>query len=90
MNCAPLIARQRTFFQTGATRPIEFRRAQLRKFYEAIEAREPALLEALHADLRKSPQEAYTAEIGLVLADLRHALQEMLSRILGCATAFAT
>jgi aldehyde dehydrogenase (NAD+) len=77
MNCAPLISRQRTFFQTGATRPIEFRRAQLRKFYEAIEAREPALIEALHADLRKSPQEAYTAEIGLVLGDLRHALRRL-------------
>ena len=77
MNCAPLIARQRAFFQTGATRSLEFRGAQLRKFYDAIEAQEPALLEALHADLRKSPQEAYTAEIGLVLGDLRHAIRRL-------------
>ena len=77
MNCAPLIAGQRAFFQTGATRSLEFRRARLQELHRAIEAREPLLLDALHADLRKSPRQAYTSEIGFVLSDIRHALRHL-------------
>ena len=77
MDCAPLIARQRQHFQTGTTRTLAYRQEQLRRLQAAIEAREPALLEALHADLRKSPHEAYTSEIGFVLSDIRHARKHL-------------
>jgi aldehyde dehydrogenase (NAD+) len=77
MNFAATVRRQRAFFQSGATRPLEFRRAQLRKLHDALMAHEAALLAALHADLRKSPCEAYTTEIGLVLGELRHALRRL-------------
>ena len=77
MDFAPLIARQRAFFRTGATRPLEFRHAQLRKLEQAIESREARLLEALHADLRKSPHEAYLSEVGLVLSEVRHARRHL-------------
>ena len=74
-NCA--IDRQRAFFRTGATRPLEFRGVQLRKFGHAIETHERALFDALHADLRKSPHQAYTTEIGLVLAEIQHARRHL-------------
>ena len=77
MDLAPLIQRQRAYFQTGATRPLEFRRAQLQKLRRAIEAREASLLDALHADLHKSAMEAYTTEVGLVLSELRHAFHHL-------------
>lgn len=77
MDFAPVIARQRGFFQTGATRPLEFRREQLRKLERAIESREAQIGEALHADLRKSPHEAFATEIGLVLSELRHAARHL-------------
>jgi aldehyde dehydrogenase (NAD+) len=77
MDLASLIRRQRAHFQTRATRPLDYRRAQLRKLREAIETREQLLFDALHADLRKSPQEAYTTEIGLVLSEIRHALRHL-------------
>jgi aldehyde dehydrogenase (NAD+) len=77
MDCAPLIARQRRYFQTGATRPLAYRQEQLRRLQTAIEARESTLLDALHADLHKSPHEAYTSEIGFVLSDIRHALKHL-------------
>jgi len=77
MNCAPLIARQHQHFQTGATRPLAYRQDQLRRLQAAIESRESSLLEALHADLRKSPTEAYASEIGFVLSDIRHALKHL-------------
>jgi aldehyde dehydrogenase (NAD+) len=73
MDCASLITRQRQHFQAGATRPLAYRQDQLRRLQAAIESRESALLDALHADLRKPPIEAYTAEIGYVLSDIRHA-----------------
>lgn len=77
MDVASLIARQRQYFQTGATRPVAFRLEQLRRLHTAIESREAALLDALHADLHKSPHEAYTSEIGFVLSDIRHALKRL-------------
>lgn len=77
MDLAPLIERQRAYFQTGANRPLEFRRAQLQKLRQAIETREEALLGALHADLHKCAMEAYTTEVGLVLSELRHTLRHL-------------
>jgi len=77
MNFEPLILRQRRFFHAGATRPLAFRQAQLRRLQSAIEARDAAILEALHADLRKPAHEAYTSEIGFVLSDIRHAVKHL-------------
>jgi aldehyde dehydrogenase (NAD+) len=77
MDFAAVVQRQRAFFQTGVTRPLTFRRAQLGKLRDALEAREGLLLEALHADLRKSPHEGYATEIGPVLSELHHALRHL-------------
>ncbi|HEY9175661.1 MAG TPA: aldehyde dehydrogenase [Verrucomicrobiae bacterium] len=72
-----LIQRQRAFVQSGATRPLEFRRAQLQKLRDALEASEAALLGALHADLRKPAAEAYLGEVGFVLSEIRHTLRNL-------------
>ena len=77
MDLAQLIGRQRAYFRTGATRPAGHRRAQLQKLHDALLTHEPALLAALHADLRKSAYEAYTTELGLVLSEVRHALRRL-------------
>ncbi len=74
MDFTPLIARQRAFFQSGATLPQEFRRAQLNTLLDTLAAHETDLLDALHADLHKSPHEAYASELGFVLGEIRHAL----------------
>ena len=75
MDLAQLIRRQLAYYHTGATLSLGYRRAQLRKLHDAIISHEPALLAALHADLRKSASEAYTTEIGFVLSEVRHALR---------------
>jgi aldehyde dehydrogenase (NAD+) len=72
-----IVRRQRTFFLSGATRPLEFRRAQLQKLIVALESAEQSLGEALHADLRKSPLEAYISETGMALTDARQALRRL-------------
>ena len=68
---------QRAFFRSGVTRPEAFRRAQLQALLEMLVAHEKDLLEALHADLRKNPQEAYASEIGFLLGEIRHALRHL-------------
>ena len=77
MYFAATVQRHRTFFQSGATRPLEFRRAQLEKLLAALDKHEAALLAALHADLRKSAEQAYATEIALVQAEIRHALKNL-------------
>ena len=77
MDFAAIVQRQRAFFQTGATRPIEFRRAQLEKLSVALTRDEDNLLAALNSDLRKSPSQAYTSEIGFLQAEIRSALKNL-------------
>src|SRR5688572_28284276 len=77
MDFATVVQRHRSFFQSGATRPQEFRRAQLEQFLAALDQNEAALLAALHADLRKSPDQAYATEMALVQAEIRCALKNL-------------
>ena len=77
MDAAAIIARQREFFLSGGTVAEEFRRRRLCALREALIRHEDALLAALHADLRKCPHEAYAAEIGWVLGEIRHALRHL-------------
>lgn len=77
MNNQIQIDRIRRFFQSGATRSLAFRRDQLRKLAAALETYETQLHDALHADLRKSPRDAYTSETGYVQSDIRYALKNM-------------
>ena len=65
---------QRAYFRSGATRGLGFRREQLRKLLRGLGDWEPALLEALAADLGKSPFEAYATELGVVRGEIRFAL----------------
>lgn len=73
MEIASLVARQRAFFATGATRPPAFRREQLDRLAAAIEAREDDILAAMHADLGKPAIDAYLSEVALTLSGIRHA-----------------
>jgi aldehyde dehydrogenase (NAD+) len=77
MDFYATVKRHRTFFQSGATRPLEFRRAQLKKLLAAVQQRETVFCEALRGDLGKSFTGAYVSEIGLVQAEIRHALRHL-------------
>ena len=77
MEIPAIIALQRAFFQSGATRSLDFRRNQLKILMGLLEVHESELLAALHADLRKSPHEAYASEIGFVLGEIRHAIRHL-------------
>jgi aldehyde dehydrogenase (NAD+) len=77
MDYGPLIARQRAYFLSGATASRGFRHDRLRDLENGLIGREAELLEALHADLRKNPHEAYASEIGYVLGEIRHAIKHL-------------
>jgi aldehyde dehydrogenase (NAD+) len=66
------IADLRRFFESGATRPLKVRSEALKALGKAIRSHEKAILEALHQDLGKSAFEAYGAEVGLVLDEIKH------------------
>lgn len=72
-----MVVSQRTHFDAGATRPLPARLAALKKLQSAIRQNEKLLCNALYADLNKAPTEAYMTEIGIVLDELRFALQHL-------------
>lgn len=62
-----MIEAQRAYYYTGATKPAEFRKAQLRQLKQSIKKHEQQVIEALRKDLGKSEFEAYSTEVGFVL-----------------------
>ena len=68
-----VLAAERRYFDSGATRPLRFRREMLTRLELALTRWEGELLEALKADLNKSPYEGYMSELGPTLAELRFA-----------------
>ncbi len=71
-NITAILNRQRAFYDSGQTRPVEFRLRQLRALERAVRGNEHAILAALQADLRKSAVEGFATEIGMALEDLKH------------------
>lgn len=76
-DAAALVNKQRQFFETGKTKDVEFRIQQLKKLKQLVMDNEQAIMDALKADLNKSPMEAYGTEIGFLLADIDHTLKDI-------------
>ncbi len=70
-----LLAKQRQYFKTGATLPVEFRLEQLRKLYAAINKYQDEIHEALRKDLGKSDFEGFMCETGLALTEITYMLR---------------
>jgi aldehyde dehydrogenase (NAD+) len=67
----------RQHFKTGITRSYAFRKEQLQKLKTSILNHEQDLYDALHTDLKKSPEESWITETGMVLAELKAALKNL-------------
>ena len=74
---ANALAALRNFFDSGATRPIDFRKNQLRKLKSAIERYEEKIYAALYKDLKKSREECWVTENGFLIAEINHALRHL-------------
>ncbi|MBL0129494.1 MAG: aldehyde dehydrogenase family protein [Flavobacteriales bacterium] len=67
----------RTYFDTGATRSYAARRNALKVLRSAVRKYEEDLITAMHTDMRKPRFEAYLSDIGLVYAEIDHALKNL-------------
>lgn len=70
MSIEAVVAAQRAFFATHATKEVEFRLRALQKLEEVIRARTADIEVALGQDLGKSNYEGYMTEIGTTLEEL--------------------
>ena len=66
-----LLAGQKNYYNSGQTRDVAFRAAQLDTLYLVIRDNQQAILSALQQDLSKSAYEGYLTEVGLVLDEIR-------------------
>lgn len=67
----------RKYFESGVTKPCAFRKEQLRKLQAAVKKYENQLHEALHMDLKKSPEECWVTETGFLLAEVSNILKHL-------------
>jgi aldehyde dehydrogenase (NAD+) len=74
---AELVARLRATFRTGTTRPVAWRTEQLRQMRTLLTEHGETFAAALHADLGKSPAEAYRTEIDFVVREIDHTLEHL-------------
>lgn len=67
----------RRHFNAGDTLSYTFRKQQLRKLKQSILDHEQDLYDALNADLKKSPEEVWATETGMVIAELNAAVKNL-------------
>ncbi|MCM3133078.1 aldehyde dehydrogenase [Paenibacillus polysaccharolyticus] len=72
-----LVTTQRTFFNTGQTKPVEYRIQALQNLRKGIQKYQQRILDALRADLNKSEAEGYGSEIRIVLGELDYTLEHL-------------
>ncbi len=77
MIYANALAAVRQFFDSGATRSVEFRKTQLRNLKSALERYEEKIYAALYKDLKKSREECWVTENGFLIAEINHTLRHL-------------
>lgn len=69
------INNQRLYFESGATKGLNFRLDKLRILRKAILDNEEEITEALKKDLGKAAFESYATEVGIVLEEIRYTVK---------------
>jgi acyl-CoA reductase-like NAD-dependent aldehyde dehydrogenase len=72
-----LLYDHRSYFATGITKDVSFRREQLAVLRKAITDNEDAIFQALKEDLNKPAFEAYVGESAIVLREIDYALRNL-------------
>ena len=69
-----IVTAQKNYFATGATLPVDWRIAQLKKLRAAVKARERVMTKALAMDLGRHPAEGYFCDVGTVIVAINEAI----------------
>ena len=67
----------RDFYDTGDTRPYHFRLQQLKNLKRIVLKYEQEIYDALYADLKRSAEETWVTETGLVISELNNAIRNL-------------
>ena len=76
-NYAPLVARQREYFLSGATRPISWRKGQLETLKKMLTENHDELCDALWKDLRRNAFDADLMDVASSEKEADHALKHL-------------
>ncbi len=71
------VRNQRAYYDTGATKDLNFRLGQLGSLKRAIQAHEKEIMDALRKDLNRDPFDTYAAEIGIVLEEVNYLIRHL-------------
>ncbi|GAA1367852.1 aldehyde dehydrogenase family protein [Streptomyces beijiangensis] len=74
---AEVVARLRTTYRTGRTKPMSWRTGQLRALRSLLTEHGQDIAAALHADLGKSESEAFRTEIDFTVREIDHTLERL-------------
>lgn len=72
-----VLTSQRTFFNSGRTKDLKYRKEQLKKLKSVIQQNESRIYEALYKDLRKSEIEAYSTELSFIYSEIDFFLKNL-------------
>ncbi len=73
----PGLQKIQAFFEGHQTYDYRFRKEQLNRLRNALLQHEQDLYDALHADLKKSPEESWVTETGFLMVEINHALKNL-------------
>ena len=79
MNYADILQQRKTFFNSHATKDLDFRKAQLQKLKKVVKSYEKLLYDAIYQDFGKSEFETFGTEISFVYKDIDYYLKNLKS-----------
>jgi aldehyde dehydrogenase (NAD+) len=74
-----IVNKQKEFFNSNATKPLEYRIDQLKKMKTALKAWEPALTKAIYQDFQKGDFNTYLTEFLGIYVDLETSIKNLRS-----------
>lgn len=77
MEIQKLVLNQRAFFNTNATKSVEFRVNQLKRFREILQANEELIYESIYEDFGKSKFETYISELGMLYHEINSCIKRV-------------
>lgn len=79
MNYADILQQQKTFFNSHATKDLNFRKSQLQKLKKVVKSNEKLLYDAIYQDFGKSEFETFGTEISFIYKDIDYYLKNLKS-----------
>ena len=72
-----LLKQQKETYLNGVTKPIDFRKEQLKNLKTLLKENEEVLTDAVHMDFKKPAFETFGTEIGLIIGEINYALKNL-------------